>query len=517
MAVSPKADVEAYLATVDLRTVLEGALNAVVAERAADPISFFHSYFGELAAAAAAGDGPTEPADVVELATSCFELQAALVVEGATPAEAMPAKIEAMRAHFARVVRWGVPQASIKGEGSFESMMTAIGGIWAGMITTHVKNESFSKGEGDTVVVKQVYTNHLGSDNGAVNGSEGETHLETTLGFDEEGKIVSWMQQYDGTALAARPTAASDGDAATEESAETAEAAAPEAAVEAAAEEADVTAEAAADEPEAAALEAATEEAPAAVATEATAADDAAAAVAAKDEAAPEATTEEALVAATESAETPEAAAPDAAAEKEAIPEAPRPTADERGHEAATSEQTDKEKYDPIVADHMKEIGELFTKLDKDGSGSLTKDELKDVVQRYTSKAFNEKEFFAWYDVRGEPDRKIGLTEFSWYLADLAFAFEDPKKAISAVIQEVDEKNTEALQHEVAADGPEAADEEPAAATESTEVGEAAPPEAAVEEAEAATEAAAEPEPEAPADDVAPAASEEAADAEPAS
>ncbi|EOD32350.1 hypothetical protein EMIHUDRAFT_122998 [Emiliania huxleyi CCMP1516] len=132
-----------------------------------------------------------------------------------------------------------------------------------------------------------------------------------------------------------------------------------------------------------------------------------------------------------------------------------------RGANSSDEAQTDKEKYDPIVADHMKEIGELFTKLDKDGSGSLTKDELKDVVQRYTSKAFNEKEFFEWYDVRGEPDRKIGLTEFSWYLADLAFAFEDPKKAISAVIQEVDEKNTEALQHEVAAEAAPAEAEEP--------------------------------------------------------
>ena len=111
----------------------------------------------------------------------------------------------------------------------------------------------------------------------------------------------------------------------------------------------------------------------------------------------------------------------------------------------------DAQKYNPIVADHMKEINELFTKLDKDGSGSLTKDELKDVVQRYTGENFNEKEFFDWYDVKGPPDHTINLTEFSWYLADLAFAFEDPKEAITAVISEVEEKWTEALHHEVAA------------------------------------------------------------------
>jgi hypothetical protein len=40
-----KAEVEAYLSSVDLRTCLEGALNAAVAARAADPPAFFRDYF----------------------------------------------------------------------------------------------------------------------------------------------------------------------------------------------------------------------------------------------------------------------------------------------------------------------------------------------------------------------------------------------------------------------------------------------------------------------------------------
>lgn len=45
-----KAEVEAYLASVDLRSCLEGALNAAVAARAADPPSFFRDYFNSMTA-----------------------------------------------------------------------------------------------------------------------------------------------------------------------------------------------------------------------------------------------------------------------------------------------------------------------------------------------------------------------------------------------------------------------------------------------------------------------------------
>eukprot|EP00967_Tisochrysis_lutea_P135672 scaffold241119_cov18-Tisochrysis_lutea.AAC.1 len=50
MAVSlSKAEVEAYLASVDLHSCLEGALNAAVAAKATDPPAFFRDYFTKLA------------------------------------------------------------------------------------------------------------------------------------------------------------------------------------------------------------------------------------------------------------------------------------------------------------------------------------------------------------------------------------------------------------------------------------------------------------------------------------
>jgi len=50
-----KEEVETYLSSVDLRSCLEGALNAAVAARAPDPPAFFRDHFAKLAAAKPSG------------------------------------------------------------------------------------------------------------------------------------------------------------------------------------------------------------------------------------------------------------------------------------------------------------------------------------------------------------------------------------------------------------------------------------------------------------------------------
>ena len=85
----------------------------------------------------------------------------------------------------------------------------------------------------------------------------------------------------------------------------------------------------------------------------------------------------------------------------------------------------------------MGEIKTLFEKLDANGNGSLTMDEMKGVVSRYNGEGVDEKQFMEWYDCRGERDGKVSLMEFSWYLADVALSFgerEDAKKALPGVI-----------------------------------------------------------------------------------
>jgi hypothetical protein len=88
----------------------------------------------------------------------------------------------------------------------------------------------------------------------------------------------------------------------------------------------------------------------------------------------------------------------------------------------------------------LRTIKAVFMKLDKDGSGSLDKSELKEVVEMYSGEAFDVEQFFEWYDTHGKADSTVDLTEFGWYLADVALSFPDAKAAMPAVIQEFDEQ-----------------------------------------------------------------------------
>merc|ERR1712028_61390 len=79
---------------------------------------------------------------------------------------------------------------------------------------------------------------------------------------------------------------------------------------------------------------------------------------------------------------------------------------------------------------------------DVDGDGHLVAGELKDVVAKYTGEAFDEKQFFEWFDVHGAggaPDSQLDLKEFSGYIADLCEGFDKPNTAASGVIRKFEE------------------------------------------------------------------------------
>jgi len=99
-------------------------------------------------------------------------------------------------------------------------------------------------------------------------------------------------------------------------------------------------------------------------------------------------------------------------------------------------------RYGPTVKGHESKIKALFKKIDKDGNGYLVVGELRDVVSRYTGEAFDEKQFFGWFDVHGrggEPDCQLDLQEFGWYLADICESFDEPLTVMPSVIQKFEE------------------------------------------------------------------------------
>ena len=114
------------------------------------------------------------------------------------------------------------------------------------------------------------------------------------------------------------------------------------------------------------------------------------------------------------------------------------------GAPPGAAKSAEAKRYGPIIAGHEAAIKTLFKKIDADGDGHLVAGELKDVVGKYTGEAFDEKQFFEWFDVHGAggtPDSQLDLKEFSWYLADIAEGFGDKAKSIlPSIITEMGEK-----------------------------------------------------------------------------
>jgi len=110
---------------------------------------------------------------------------------------------------------------------------------------------------------------------------------------------------------------------------------------------------------------------------------------------------------------------------------------------ASASSKKAQERYGPTVKGHEAKIKALFKKIDGNSNGYLVTSELKDVVSKYTGEAFNDKQFFEWFDVHGaggEPDSQLDLKEFGWYLADICEGFDEtPHKAMPEVIQKFEE------------------------------------------------------------------------------
>jgi len=110
---------------------------------------------------------------------------------------------------------------------------------------------------------------------------------------------------------------------------------------------------------------------------------------------------------------------------------------------ASAASKKAQERYGPIVKGHEAKINALFKKIDANSNGYLVTSELKDIVSKYTGEAFNEKQFFEWFDVHGAgggPDSQLDLKEFGWYLADICEGFDDtPQKAMPGVIQTFEE------------------------------------------------------------------------------
>lgn len=127
---------------------------------------------------------------------------------------------------------------------------------------------------------------------------------------------------------------------------------------------------------------------------------------------------------------------------------------------AAPSEE--EKRYGPTIKGHEAAIQNLFKAIDADKNGYLVAGELKDLVSKYTGEAFDEKQFFEWFDMHGAggtPDSQLDLKEFSWYLADICEGFDKPTESMSAVIQKFEEilSGPEATRYGPVIEGQEAA------------------------------------------------------------
>ena len=93
-------------------------------------------------------------------------------------------------------------------------------------------------------------------------------------------------------------------------------------------------------------------------------------------------------------------------------------------------------KFERLAEAHEDEIAELFKKIDVDGNGSLSREELRDIIKEYGTPhgnvPFDEDVLMRFYDQYGREDGEIQLNEFRWYLADWACAYADGDEAGAA-------------------------------------------------------------------------------------
>ena len=88
-------------------------------------------------------------------------------------------------------------------------------------------------------------------------------------------------------------------------------------------------------------------------------------------------------------------------------------------------EAADAIKYAGILTGSLDSVKSLFDKLDANGNGLLEKAELKEVVSKYNGEAFNEAQFFGWFDTHGvrarpRPQRRATHGALLWLPPRLA-------------------------------------------------------------------------------------------------
>jgi len=95
-----------------------------------------------------------------------------------------------------------------------------------------------------------------------------------------------------------------------------------------------------------------------------------------------------------------------------------------------------RDKYQDTLKGHRMMVGKLFTSLDKDASGSLDFDELRDVLKGVVGRAsFNENDFMKFFEAKSAGD-VINKTEFGWYIAHLAAqTYNKPNDGVTALIE----------------------------------------------------------------------------------
>jgi hypothetical protein len=88
--------------------------------------------------------------------------------------------------------------------GTLVDAMDVVGPLWLGFRNTEIENKSFVAIRDDAVAVTQVYHSHLTDASGAeVAGTAVKNEVVQTMTYNAEGKICSWVHEYDSAKVRA--------------------------------------------------------------------------------------------------------------------------------------------------------------------------------------------------------------------------------------------------------------------------------------------------------------------------
>eukprot|EP01050_Picozoa_sp_SAG11_P010636 SAG11_NODE_1077_length_5964_cov_9.493265_1_plen_233_part_10 len=137
--------------------------------------------------------------------TEAFELQVKMELSDITMAKELVGKLAA---YFAPSICFEInPSSAAMGDhkksmqGSFNEVMGSLAPVWDDFKKTRVENRSIVANGDDTVVVTQVYWQHLTDANGAeIQGTSlQDFEVIQTVQCNSDGKICAWKQTYDAS------------------------------------------------------------------------------------------------------------------------------------------------------------------------------------------------------------------------------------------------------------------------------------------------------------------------------